>query len=242
MTRRRRATEGRIRVRRTHTGRLGSLVAGGLAAACVVGSLERPARGADDPATTTTITVPKVDHRVEVAVRGGVQFPGEVTPKNLLIGQTGVAPVVFADVSTIVHPFFTLGVFTQFSSADYQHTLYGQSVDDGRFKLLSAGASFKARIPIGEAFVLRVGALLGPNLEWASGSGGGASYSAHGAGLDFAATVEGALRVSQPWGLSAQLAFTSQPVGSISIDGDSKSHDSAFAPLFFLAIGPELYL
>jgi hypothetical protein len=174
-----------------------------------------------------------------MTVRGGVQVPGEVTPKSLLVGKTGVAPAVFGEVASVVHPFFTLGGFAYFSSSDYKQTLYDNPVNDGTLNLLSFGGSVKGRIPTGDAFVLRLGLLAGANLLWASSPG---NYSAHGYGFELGMTAEGAMRFSKQWGLSAQLAFVAQPgAGSISVDGDSKSHDLLFAPLFFFALGPELY-
>jgi hypothetical protein len=198
------------------------------------------ARAADKPAEP--ISIAPVDHRDELALRAGLEFPGEVTPKNLLVGRTGVAPTVFAEASFVAHPFFTVGAFAQLSSADFQHFIYDQSVDDGRLTLASAGGSFKARIPLSDSFVLRVGLLAGANFLWASGSGQGGSYGGHGAGFDLAPSVEGAWRVASAWGMSGQFSFVAQPFGTISIDGDSKSHDLAFAPIYLLSIGPEFYL
>jgi hypothetical protein len=200
------------------------------------------ARAADKPAEPQVITIAPVDHREEFALRAGLEFPGEVTPKNLLVGKTGIAPTLFAEASFVVHPFFTVGAFAQLSSADYQHFIHDQSVDDGRLTLASAGGSFKARIPLSDSFVLRVGLLAGANLSWVSGSGQGGSYGAHGAGFDLAPTVEGAWRVASGWGMSGQFTFVAQPFGTISIDGDSNSHDLAFAPIYLLSIGPEFYL
>jgi hypothetical protein len=162
----------------------------------------------------------------------------------MLVGKTGVAPAVSAEVASIIHPFFTVGAFAYFSSSDYKQMESDQAVNDGSLNLLSFGGSFKARIPTGDSLVLRVGLLAGANFLWASSPdiNQGYSYSAHGQGLELGLTTEGAVRFSRQWGLSGQLAFVAQPgAGSISVDGESNSHDLLFAPLFFFAVGPELY-
>jgi len=200
-----------------------------------------PQSTSSDDGTTTTIRIPKMDHHIEVALRGGLQLPGEVTPKGLLVGKTGVAPAIFGEAALVVHPFFTLGLFSQFSSADYKQYIGDAPQSDGTLNTLTGGASLKARLPVSEALVLRAGFLIGANLEFASGNvnGGGGSYGAHGYGFDIAPTVEAAYRVSHAIGLSGQFAFVSQPAGSVSFDGDSKSHDFGFAPLYLLALGVE---
>ncbi|HEX8795212.1 MAG TPA: hypothetical protein VF765_29895 [Polyangiaceae bacterium] len=191
---------------------------------------------------STTIRVPKVDHRVELALRGGLQFPGEATPKHWDVGKTGVAPTIFGEASLVTHPFFTVGVFSQFSSADYQTYMNESSLSDGRLNMLTGGASLKARLPLSPDFVLRAGFLVGANLEWASGTkNAGGNYSAHGYGMDIAPTVEAAYRVSHAIGISGQFLFVSQPVGSASFDGEPGSSDFKFAPLFALALGVEFY-
>jgi hypothetical protein len=201
------------------------------------------ARAADIPTEPGAVLIPPADHRREFVLRAGIQLPGEITPKNMAIGKASVAPMVLGEVDAVIHPLFTIGAFTHISSADYQHTIGDQPIDDGRITLMSVGASLKARIPIGDRLVLRAGFLIGTNFVWASGkSNDGSSYGAHGVGIDIAPTVEFVWRISKDWGCSAQFAFVAQPAGEIAIDGDPADHDDPFAPIYFLAIGPEFYL
>ncbi len=206
----------------------------------------RPATTASPSAPVpgaTEMVLPRMDHRWELGVRLGYQFAGEVSPMHMPGGKTGGAPLAFIDVSRLVHPFFTVGVFSQFSNSSYHQYAGDISLGDGRLTLWSVGAVLKARIPVSDAFTIRVGGLVGTNLLWASGKdNAGVEYSGHGAGFDLGATLEGALRLSQRFGASAQFGFSSQILaGSVHVDGDPDSHDLAYAPLMFLAVGPEFY-
>ncbi len=214
----------------------------GAAALAIAFALPSRADAQTPPAETktTTITVPVIDHRVELTPRGGVLIGGEMTPKGSPVGKTDTAPLFFGDISVIAHPFFTVGVFAGFGSGGYKRYLYDQPLGDGTFSLLTTGASFKARLALSDDAVLRIGILVGRNFLWASGTVKGTAYEGTGGGINLAPTVEGSFRLSRTVGISGQLSFISQPSGTGSSGG--KDVDFAFAPLWFVAVGPEFYL
>lgn len=68
------------------------------AVALAVSSLPRRAEAQTPPAEakTTTITVPVIEHRVELAPRAGVLIGGEMTPKGSPVGKTDTVPLFVA--------------------------------------------------------------------------------------------------------------------------------------------------
>jgi hypothetical protein len=173
-----------------------------------------------------------------LSLRTGVQMPGEVTPKNLLVGKTGPGFLVLTELTKGIDS-FTVGTFLLFSRSDYKQYLYEEVAGEGGFTLLSLGSNLKGRFRVTRDVVLRFGATAGPNLILFSGTQGNMTYRGHGWGLNLGATAEASLRMNDSWRISAQLSFTSQIAGTLSIDGDNKNRDLLFAPLFFFSVGPE---
>jgi hypothetical protein len=186
------------------------------------------------------VLVPAVDHRMELGARAGVMFGGEITPKGFPRSRTSTAPMLFLDASWFVHPYFMVGAYLSVAHAGYQQMIYDELVGDGSLTLVSGGASFKARFSLNEKTALRVGALVGRNAVFASGTAdGGGSYDASGGGWNIAPTLEAAYRISPRLALTGQLGFISQPSGSVTVDGDDT--DLAFVPQWIMAVGLELY-
>lgn len=176
---------------------------------------------------------------VVLAVRGGMQASGEITPKNLLVGKTTPGFIVVGDLSRRVDGRVSFGAFALLSRSSYKRYIYETVEGVGDLTLISAGSTLKTHFEATPGLILRFGATVGPNLIFISVNQDGTTYDAHGWGLNVGATAEASLRVNDVWRLSLQIGFTSQIAGQISIENDSNDHDLKFPPLFFVAVGPE---
>jgi hypothetical protein len=189
-----------------------------------------------------TVVIPPVDHKVEAGVRVGALTGGEMTPKGFLVTRANPAPIVTLDAHYVVHPFFTLGTYANFAPLSVERFMRTEVVGDGSGLLVSAGAYAKARFQVSESVLLRVGLAMGPNLLSMSGKSQGSDYSMGAAGLNMALVGEAVYRLSERAALGAQLGFLSQVSGSAKVEGSDKSADFAFPPMFFLSVGPEIWL
>lgn len=203
-----------------------------------------PAPAAPDTAEQPkTITYVLPDHRFEVAGRLGVIGGGELTPKGLLVGHVQPSWVGAFDFDVLTlpfNPFFTFGVYTQFTNAGYDRFDGGKQTNTaGDVTLISLGPSVKARIPLGDRVALKAGVYLGYNHMSFSVTESGKDISATGSGMNIGFTGELAVQVSRVVAISAQASFISQVAGSVTVDGDSQDHDLAMTPKPFLTIGPQ---
>ncbi len=192
-------------------------------------------------AQPTVFVLPPLDHRFEGAARLGLMLPGELTPSDFRPAETGLSPTLILDASWIVHPFFAIGPYLQYTALSTEResndTLY-----DGSASWLSLGAIARARFQVSQQALLRFGLSVGPNFLSMTGETSSSDYEATGSGLNLGLVADGVLRFSQRWGASAQLGFLSQVSGKFELEGDDEERDFAFKPIFFIAVGPELFL
>jgi hypothetical protein len=192
-------------------------------------------------AQPTVFVLPPLDHRFEGAARVGLMLPGKLTPSNFKPAETSVSPTLILDASWIVHPFFAIGPYLQYTALSTEREL-GDTMYEGSATWVSAGAIARARFQVSEKALLRVGLSAGPNFISMTGETSSSDYEASGSGLNLGLVADGVLRFSQRFGMSGQLGFLSQVSGSFEVEGDDDEHDFAFKPIFFLAVGPELFL
>jgi hypothetical protein len=201
--------------------------------------LAAPAAAAPEPTTPPPTTLPVHDHRFETAARIGVIGGGEVTPHGAPRGYADATVNVGAELNYLVHPFFTIGGYLGVMSASFHHESSGEMIGEGSLLVVNAGVTLKAHFDLGPKTLARVGIFAGRNEIRASGDIRGTDYDASGSGLSLAPTVELVYRVSPRYALSVQASFLSQPSGSMDFgDGDE---DLAFKPMYYLAVGGELF-
>lgn len=202
---------------------------------------DRPADGAG----STTAS----DHRVELGVRIGMLLPGEMSPSNWLHHDTRTAPLFAVDPQWLVNRYVELGAYLMVAPLTIDRgarTTYHSEVD-GAFA--SGGFAMKGRLELNDAVLLRGGLNLGLNSVAFSGKSNGSTVEASGTGLDAGLVADGVWRMSRTFGLSAQLGFVSQLVGSAKVKGPPTAEtggktdrDFRFAPIVFLTVGPEIFL
>jgi hypothetical protein len=184
---------------------------------------------------------------------------GAATPRSPpLIEQSAEWPsprsrskTVGFDGGFVAHKHFWIGAYLQFTPFSFERLSGEKVLGEGSGFLGSGGLSAKARVPIGDAFVLRGGLTLGRNVVSYDGKSksSGDKFELSGGGFNVGAVIDGAWRASQKVGASMQLGFVSQVSGSAEVKGyptkataEGTNRDFGFSPIFFLTVGPELFL
>ncbi len=202
---------------------------------------DRPADGAASGTAS--------DHRFELGVRIGMLLPGEMSPSNWLHHDTLTAPLFAVDPQWLLNRYVELGAYLMVAPLTIDRgarTTYHSEVD-GAFA--SGGFAMKGRLEINEAVLLRGGVNLGLNSVAFSGKSNGSTVEASGTGFDAGLVADGVWRLSRTFGVSAQLGFVSQVLGSAKVKGPPTAEtggktdrDFRFSPIVFLTVGPELFL
>ncbi len=193
------------------------------------------------PVAQPGYVIPPLDHRFEGAVRLGLMLPGSLTPSDFVPAETAVSPTFILDASWVVHPFFSIGPYLQLTPLSTERT-YNEGTYEGSAFWTSAGVIARARFQVSEMTLLRFGLSAGPNFISMSGETQSTDYEASGRGLNLGLVADAVFRFSQRVGVSAELGFLSQVSGSLAVEGLDDERDFAFKPIFFLAVGPELFL
>lgn len=203
----------------------------------------------DRPATAETTTNGELDHRFELGVRVGVLFPKQISPKNWLYYEVDASPMISIDPEWILHKYVALGAYftvAPISGVRGPTTTYKS---DASGLIVSGGFAAKARFEIGDSLILRGGLNLGRNAVSYSGKTGGSDFEASGGGFNVGLVADGVWRASKRFGVSSQLGFLTQLGGSADVKGPptaetggKKERDFDMPPIFFLTVGPELFL
>ncbi len=126
------------------------------AAAAAAATTQPTSATADTPSAPNTITFARPDHVIELGARLGVIAGGELRPKGFSDGESSTSWIAIVDGDYIVHPFFTVGVFGQFTKQGYEQRVNGQAyTSDGHVSMATVGASVKGRVPFNEKLVGR---------------------------------------------------------------------------------------
>ncbi len=191
-----------------------------------------------------------LDHRFEASLRGGLMFPGELSPSNWFHTQAKPAPSVGLDAGWVLSRYLWLGGYLQFTSFTFERESGDEVIGEGDGTFASLGLSAKGRLPVSGTVAVGGGLTLGRNIvsyEGESTSGG--TFELSGGGWNVGATAETLLRLSTKLGASAQLSFLSQVSGNAdlegyptSITGEAEGRKFSFKPVFFFTIGPTLFL
>lgn len=203
----------------------------------------------DKPAATDAAANGELDHRLELGARLGLLFPGSFAPKNWLWVETNASPMFSLDPQWVVHKYVTLGAYLNlavFSGVRGPTNTYKSDTDG---VIVSGGFAAKARFEIGDKVILRPGINLGRNAVSYSGKTGGSDFEASGGGFNVGFVGDGVFRLSKVVGISSQFGFLTQLGGSADVKGPptaetggKKERDFDFAPIFFLTVGPEIFL
>lgn len=191
------------------------------------------------PPPAAGYVLPPLDHRFEGWFGLGLMMPGELTPSNSVPLKTSVAPTFALNASWVAHPFFSLGVYLQLTPQAFERR-FNTATYEGQAFWTAAGAVGKVRFQVSKLALLRVGLSAGPNFISLKGDDS-SSIRASGSGLNIGLVADAALRLSRKVGATAQLGFLSQVNGSLAVEG-ADDRDFSFKPIFFLMVGPELYL
>jgi hypothetical protein len=191
-----------------------------------------------------------LDHGFEASLRGGLMFPGELSPSNWFHTQASMAPSVALDAGWVLSRYLWLGGYWQFTSFSFERKSGDEVIGEGDGTWTSVGLSAKGRLPVSDAVAVGGGLTLGRNIvsyEGESTSGG--TFELSGGGWNVGATAETLLRLSTKLGVTAQLSFLSQVSGSADLEGyptgitgEAEGRKFSFKPIFFFTIGPTLLL
>jgi hypothetical protein len=208
------------------------------------------AQAPDRPVETAERSEGSGRHVVEAAARVGIMLPGELSPANWFHTETQAAPTFGLDPSVVVHRHFAVGGYLQLTPFAFERTSGSNVIGEGSGAFVSGGVSAKARLPVGEQWLLRAGLTLGRNYVTYEGKSrsSGSPFELTGGGWNAGLVADGAWRASERFGASVQLGFFSQVSGAAEVKGPptaatgSSDRDFRFAPVVFLTVGPELYL
>ncbi len=204
------------------------------------------------PETSTVSSTRDVDHRYEGGLLLGVMLPGELSPVNWFRTEAKAAPSFGYDGGYVASRYFLFGAYAQLTPFTFERMSGSSVIGDGDGLFASGGFSLKGRLPLSESLILRAGVTLGLNAVSYSGKTKDtkATFELSGLGHNLGLSADAVWRASPKVGAVAQVGFLSQPFfGSADVSGpptnasaEGATRDFRFSPVFFVSVGPELFL